>query len=173
MVLVIFLLVGLLVVVSLIPIKGNYKLFSVMSGSMEPDIPTGSLIFSKPALDYQVGDVITFYSGTKKSETTTHRITLVEISDSGKLFTTKGDSNDAPDLKKVTEEKVIGKKVASIALVGYILGYTKTLPGLFIVIIIPAAIIIYDELNKMKNEAKDIIQRRKAKKKAVNNEKSE
>lgn len=47
-----------------------------MSGSMEPTIPTGSLIISKPVAQYQVGDIVTFKSPNAKNslDRTTHRI---------------------------------------------------------------------------------------------------
>ncbi len=55
--------VVLFVVVSMFPIPGNYKLLIVQSGSMEPNIHTGSVVVVKPAENYKAGDVITF-SGT-------------------------------------------------------------------------------------------------------------
>ena len=162
-ILVLFLFVGLLVVFSFLPIKNNFKLFAVMSGSMEPTVHTGSLILSRPAESYHEGDIITFQSGKKKTETTTHRIVSVEMTGDGYLYVTKGDANDAPDLNKVAPSKVIGRVVGQIAGIGYILGYAKTLPGLLIVIILPAAIIIYDETKNIHHETKKIIAKRKEK----------
>jgi signal peptidase I len=61
----------LAIAATFIPIPGNYKVYSVQSGSMEPAISMGSLIFVRPAGDYNVGDVVTIKSG---KNTVTHRV---------------------------------------------------------------------------------------------------
>lgn len=47
---------------------------------------------------------------------------------------------------------------------GYVFGYVKTPIGLIFIIVIPATIIIYEELRKIRHETKQIIKRRKEKK---------
>ncbi|MCX6766117.1 MAG: signal peptidase I [Candidatus Moranbacteria bacterium] len=160
-------LIGVLVVFSFIPFPGNYKVFTVMSGSMSPAIHAGSLIFVKPLADYNVGDVITRRTRDPKI-TITHRIVSKEEINSPQLgpprlgeageaggkiaFETKGDANDAPDGEKFTKEGIVGKAFISVPLLGYPVSYAKTTPGLILLIIIPAVIIIYDEMQKIRNE---------------------
>ena len=72
-ILVLLVLIGVFVVFSFVPFPGNYKVFTVMSGSMSPAIHAGSLIFVKPLSDYNVGDVITRRTKDPKV-TVTHRI---------------------------------------------------------------------------------------------------
>lgn len=62
----------------------------VMSGSMEPTIATGDLVFVVKKNNYKVGDVILFRSG---KSCVLHRI--VEIN--GQEVITKGDANNAND----------------------------------------------------------------------------
>jgi signal peptidase len=52
---VVFLLtVAILLIVSTIPVTGNIKIMTVLSGSMEPAIKTGSVVIVKPFNDYKM-----------------------------------------------------------------------------------------------------------------------
>ncbi len=163
----VLLLLALLVIISLLPIKDNYKLYSVMSGSMEPAIGVGSMIASQPAGSYQVDDIITFYNKNSTKETTTHRIVEVSKEDSVTKYYTKGDANESQDGDYVTEERIEGKYLFRVPWLGYLIGYIKTLPGLILIIIIPTTIIIYEEVKKIKHEGKKIISKRADKKKEL------
>lgn len=160
-ILILLVLLGVFVVFSFIPFPGNYKVFTVQSGSMEPTIKTGSLIFVKPMADYSVGDIITRRTIDPKV-TITHRIVSKEEIQGKIAFETKGDANDAPDGEKFTKDGIIGKEIFKIPWFGYPVGYAKTTPGLILLIVIPAVIIIYDEMNKIKDEIKKKFQYRKA-----------
>jgi signal peptidase len=146
--------IGLLLTVSILPIRGNFRILSVISGSMEPTIKTGSLIVVKPADEYKQGDIITFRSTDAKQEkdNTTHRISAVEEVDGFVEYKTKGDANEVEDSDKVKLSQIIGKHLFSINYLGFILLYIKTLPGLLILIMVPATIIIYEEVKKIKTE---------------------
>lgn len=160
-ILVLLVLLGVFVVFSFIPFPGNYKVFTVMSGSMTPAIKTGSLVFVKPLGDYGVGDVVTRRT-TDPKVTITHRIVSKEEIQGQIAFETKGDANDSPDGEKFTQEGIVGKVFATIPFLGYPVAYAKTTPGLILLIIVPAVIIIYDEMNKIKGEIKKKFRYRKA-----------
>jgi len=164
--LIILFVVGLIVGFSLLPIKNNYKILSVMSGSMEPSIPVGGLILIKPVETYGIGDVITFRSKKSSSDKdlTTHRISSEKQTDAGISFITKGDANSNEDTVSVDFDQILGKRHLTIPVLGYLLTYIKTLPGLMLIIIVPATVIIYEEARKIKHEARFIIQRRREKK---------
>lgn len=159
--LVLLVLLGVFVVFSFVPFPGNYKIFTVQSGSMEPTIKTGSLIFVRPEADYNVGDIVTRRT-TDPKVTITHRIVSREELNGQIAFETKGDANNAPDGEKFTKDGIIGKEVFKLPYVGYPVGYAKTTPGLILLIIVPAVIIIYDEMNKIKEEIKKKFQYRRA-----------
>ncbi len=142
---------ALLVVVSLFPVAGNYKIMVVQSGSMEPAIKTGSVIIVKPADNYQTGDVITF-AGEDRKKTTTHRIVDTEVV-SGKVFyITKGDANNAEDSNRIAQERIIGKVLFSVPYAGYAVAAAKEPLGFALLIIIPAGIIIAEEMGKIWKE---------------------
>jgi signal peptidase len=169
-ILVLLIMVGVLIAVSLLPFKNNYRILAVMSGSMEPTIGTGALIIIKPVQEYKDQDIITFRTpnSNKKNDYTTHRIVKTETSNGNKTYVTKGDANKTDDTERVTQSEIVGKEFFSIALLGYVLGYIKTLPGLLIIVVVPAVIIVYEEINKIKSEAQRIINEKKKLKKAKN-----
>jgi signal peptidase I len=158
--------IGILVIFSFVPIKGNYKLFTVQSGSMEPTIKTGSLIFVKPLSDYSIGDIITRRTLDPKV-TVTHRIQERTEQNGTIIFKTKGDANQAEDSEFVDRESVVGKVLLWIPYLGYPVGFARTSQGIILIIVIPAVIIIYDEINKIKKEIVALKNKKKEEKENV------
>jgi len=150
---VVILAVVLLIIVSILPIPGNYRLLIVESGSMEPAIKTGSVVVVKPADSYKANDVITFEDGGK-DRTTTHRVVDVEVVSGQTQYITKGDANNAEDSSKVSENKVVGKVLTSIPYAGYILAMAKQPIGFVLLVIFPCAMIILEEVGKIWKELK-------------------
>lgn len=157
---------GVLVVFSMFPIAGNMKLLTVLSGSMEPQIHTGSMIFIKPAGEYNIGDVVT-KTTEDKDTTITHRIIEKELIDSKAVFVTKGDANNVADNEKVAQERIVGKVFLNIPYLGYAVNFAKTKQGMILIVIIPAVVIIFEELVKIKNEILRIRREKKEKKESV------
>lgn len=147
-------LIALLFIISIFPITGNYKVMIVQSGSMEPAIKTGSIVVVRPAVTYDVGDVITFGPTPKGKVPTTHRIVSENIKNGMESYATKGDSNDTADLKEVLQKDVIGKVYFSVPFVGYALAAAKEPIGFMILIIVPALLILFDEGKKIFSEFK-------------------
>lgn len=114
----------ILVVVSAftLPRAFGIKPFVVLSGSMEPTIPTGSLVFvDTKYTDVQVDDIITFGLSTgKKSVMVTHRVN--DIQDG--MIQTKGDNNDEPD-GWLDPEAVIGVVKLHIPWLGIVLDFLQ------------------------------------------------
>jgi len=153
-------LVILLLIVSTLPITGNYKVMTVISGSMEPKIKMGSVVVVKPhstssgQADYKIGDVITFGTISKTKSPTTHRINDIRVIDGKPIYITKGDANNAPDTREVQKKDIIGKVLFDVPYVGFAIDFAKKPIGFALIIIIPATIIIFDETRKIYNEIK-------------------
>jgi signal peptidase len=147
-------LVAILLIVSAFPIPGNYKVMVVKSGSMEPTIKTGSIVVVKPASDYKIGDIITFGPYSKTKAPTTHRIYEMKVEGGEPIYITKGDANNAPDTREIKKIDIVGKVLFSVPFVGYAVDFAKKPLGFALIIIIPAAIIIYDEIRKIFGEIK-------------------
>jgi signal peptidase len=135
-----------------------FQVFIVSSGSMEPAIKTGSAIVVSPKSDYQITDIATYYSGSDKKTTTTHRIVATD----GVVYKMAGDANDQPDPVLVPREKIIGSVRLSVPYVGYLAAQAKTPKGFILLVIVPATIIIYEELRSLFLDIKKIISTRKA-----------
>lgn len=146
--------VALLLIVSVFPITGNYKLMIVQSGSMEPAIKMGSIVVVKPASEYKVGDIITFGPVTKTKAPTSHRIYDIKVVDGNPVYITKGDANNAPDQREITKREIIGKVLFDVPYLGFAVEFAKKPLGFALIIIIPAAIIIFDEIKNIFQEMK-------------------
>ena len=166
---ILLMLVAVLLVFSMLPIKNNYKILAVTSGSMSPTISMGSLVVVKPNEQYKVNDIIAFNppDATRENEYVTHRIVDIDEAGGSSLYTTKGDANNVSDAQKIWASRIKGEVLFSIALLGYLLFYAKTLPGLIIVIAL-AAVIAYEEIKKIYSE---VGRMRSVKKKKINNNK--
>lgn len=109
---------------------GYYRIETVLTGSMRPDYPPGSVIvaFEKDKEKIQTGDVIVFRSpDTYGGEVVTHRVISARLTDTGDVYVrTKGDANPAPDPWEalVTTTKVWEVR-QSIPYVGYVAYYAK------------------------------------------------
>ena len=139
-------LMGLMLLATKVPVFGGIELKIVQSGSMEPNIPVGSLIVVKAAEQFEKGDVITFGTDTKTQIPTTHRIVNVTGSQGVLYFTTRGDANDVDDPVAVTRDDVIGKVVLSVPTLGFLLDFARTPRGFLFLVGVPAFLIILDEL---------------------------
>jgi len=146
--------IAILLIVSVFPIPGNYKVMVVQSGSMEPTIKQGSVVVIKPTGNYKIGDIITFGPYNKTKPPTTHRIYDIKVIDGKPIYITKGDANNAPDQQEVTQKDILGKAIFKIPFIGYAVAFAKKPWGFAIIIIIPAILIITDEIRKILQEIK-------------------
>ena len=101
-----------------IPKLFSFQLYSVLTKSMTPLYPVGSVIYVQEASpqDIVVGDVITFEMGENINYTTTHRV--VEINKENQYFVTKGDTNNAQDVDPVSFSRLIGTPKLCIPYLG-------------------------------------------------------
>jgi len=114
-----------------IPNAFGAKTVVVQSGSMEPSIHTGSLVFATPVAkeDIHIGDVISFNTNERKT-VMAHRV--VAVDEQGR-FRVKGDMNATVDAYPVPYENVVGIVRFSVPLAGYAMGFVKTQHGLIVV----------------------------------------
>ena len=101
------------------------RTYTVLSGSMEPAIPTGALLLVRPVQpeELESGDVITFHVG--EGMTATHRVVSRYESPDGILFQTKGDANSTADGKLIQENQIIGSPFVIIPGGGYLIWFLQ------------------------------------------------
>ena len=130
--------------------------YVVESGSMQPDIPTGSLCFINKKAKYEdmkFGDIIAFKINSNAFAT--HRI--VSITNEG--FETKGDANNVIDNIITTKDNYIGQNIFSIPYVGLwvlVIQTTrgKIILGTIIIVLFLAAILIGQPSRKKQKVSK-------------------
>jgi len=95
---------------------------AVLTSSMEPTLPPGTLVVSQPVETAQLraGDVITFQPHSGDPMLITHRIIALGYRADGELtFTTRGDNNSQPD-SPIVADQVMGKVIYNVPYVGYV-----------------------------------------------------
>ena len=124
----------LAVILTLLPVTVprfmGYEIFNVVSGSMEPAIPTGSAVYVQPAepSGLEKGDVIAFYSN---DSVVMHRV--VENRQIDGVLTTKGDANAGEDFGEVSYDDVIGKVIRHIPVLGQVMMIISGMTGRILV----------------------------------------
>ena len=97
--------------------------YVIVSGSMEPELPVGSLcMIDCQQKEPETGDIISYKAG---DSVITHRV--IEVTDEG--YVTKGDANDSKDPGIVKQKQVFGTCVFSIPKAGYAVMFFRSLKG--------------------------------------------
>lgn len=117
---------GLVVVVLglsvVIPRIGGGTSYTILTGSMRPTMPPGTLVVVRPVKpgEIKVGDVVTYQERSGQPDVVTHRVQSVRVTLDGTYsFVTKGDANDSADLKPVIPEQIRGVRWYSVRDIGY------------------------------------------------------
>ena len=107
----------------------GYQVYTVISGSMEPAIPTGSLVYIKDMepRDVADGDVIAFYGGHDSNAIITHRVVKNRVV-MGE-FITKGDANEKEDMNPIPYANFLGRVELSVPVVGELAQMLTSLEG--------------------------------------------
>lgn len=118
----------------------GYRVYTVISGSMEPELSVGDLLYVKPVdpSTIKVGDDVTFVLN-EDLVVATHRVIAVDVET--KHLYTKGIANDIEDAP-VHFNNVLGVVDFSIPLLGYVSDFIQNPPGMYITIAAGAVLII-------------------------------
>ena len=130
----------------------NFRMFTVISGSMEPKYKIGDVLISVETdpNDIKVGDVVSYHGEKRdvKGKVVTHQVINIEKDDQGKYyFHTKGICENCLVEDPVVSENqlygVVKYKVKALSAIYKVVG-TKV--GLFFFIILPLFYIIGSEI---------------------------
>lgn len=157
--------VALTVAISALPITGGIKILAVLSGSMEPAIHTGSVVLVRPHATYNIGDIITFKGTGAKQVSITHRVAEMRTDRGVPSYITKGDANNAADSRVISQKEVIGSVIFSVPYFGYAVETARKPYGFAALIILPALLIIGDQLSRVWKEIRNM---REKKETAIN-----
>ena len=142
----------------------GFRIYRVISGSMQPALQIGDVIIIKEANNYAEKDIITYDNGLT---TITHRIKSIN----GDEIITEGDANDAPD-KPITRDRILGKyffristfSVFSIMLTGKTI-YLIMMLVLFAIVLFAIIDRVTRNIEYRRNNFKKVIKEKEHKKK--------
>lgn len=119
-------LVGLIaVLVIALPMLTKSTPYTVLTSSMTPNYPAGTLVIVKPTdvQQIRIGDVITYQISSNQPAVVTHRVTQIiePTTPSGtESFITKGDANSLADAKPVKPVQVRGVVWYAVPYLGWV-----------------------------------------------------
>ena len=115
--------VGLALVVAVaVPRLAGAQPFTILSSSMEPRLPPGTLIVVRPVdpAKLGVGSVVTYQLHSGRPQVVTHRVHAQGVAMDGEpVFWTKGDANDAVDAAPVRAVQVRGELWYAVPYLGF------------------------------------------------------
>lgn len=148
----------------------GFSVFRVATGSMEPEIPVGSLLLSKatPLAQIKTGDVVCFVSMEPPTtgRVITHRVVSITTKTDGTiLLETRGDANLSADRYYVTGENLIGKVAWYTKegnLMAGVMAFLTNEVGFLIFVLFPilliAGFILRNCVRNIRNEMDTVIQ---------------
>ena len=98
----------------------GYQVYAVISGSMEPAISVGDLVYVRQAKPEAVeeNDVIAFFGTESSDAIILHRVVENRTVDGS--FITKGDANAQPDLSPVSYQRLLGAAKRTVPKLGQV-----------------------------------------------------
>ena len=117
------LVLGIAALAIVIPALVGGTALTVLTQSMEPKLPPGTLIIIRPTPidEIKIGDVLTYQIKSNEPAVVSHRVISRSVDTKGRTtFITKGDNNDLPDSSAVQAAQIKGTLWYSIPWLGYI-----------------------------------------------------
>ena len=156
--------VAALLAVNVGPLVFPYRVYTVLSGSMEPTIPVGSevVLLQVDASQIHVSDIITFQRPGHPDQLVTHRIvSTVKQPDGSSAWVTKGDANRVSDGWQIPAQGKGLRYAFHIPLIGYAFVMLQSPIGRIAFILAPALLLAAVVLNDVwKTEPVDRTRRR-------------
>ena len=120
----------------------GYQFKTVLSGSMEPEFMTGSIIAVKQVSSettFSPGDIVTYMS--KENTLITHRI--IDVKKNQSVFITKGDNNTGADVEPLLAHNIVGKYTGlTIPYIGYVLQIVNSKQGALWFLVLPGILLL-------------------------------
>jgi signal peptidase len=114
--------IGIAVVTVVLPRLTGWTPLTVLTGSMSPTLPPGTLVVVEPVdpAALAVGDVVTYQLHSDDPMLVTHRIISISETAGSTTYELQGDNNPDPDIDPVLPEQVQGRVAYAVPLLGYV-----------------------------------------------------
>lgn len=131
-ILVLFVMTAGLLAAVVVPKLAGAQPYTILTQSMEPNYPPGTLVIVRPSDSYGVGEAITYQIRSGDPEVVTHRVISTGVGRDGeRVFVTQGDNNPQRDEGNVQPGQIRGAVWYHIPYLGYVnnwlTGSTRTL----------------------------------------------
>jgi len=127
----------------------DFRMFTVVSGSMKPKYDIGDVLIAKEIEPYKikVGDTISYLGNVDsfKGKVVTHEVVGIDVIDGKYYFHTKGLANLVED-PIVSESQLFGKVIYKSFIISLIYKIVSTNVGFYLFIIVPILYIIVSEI---------------------------
>jgi len=125
----------------------GWQLQAVLSGSMSPTYPVGSLLVvgQIDASDVRAGMPIVFEDPLEPGRIVTHRV-VAPVPDDASAFRTRGDANAAADPAAVPARLVRGRVLWSVSGLGTALDWLRWPNGFLLLVAVPALLLAVTEV---------------------------
>jgi len=131
------------------------QLQAVLSGSMSPTFPHGSLIVMAPIdpADVAPGMAITFADPASPGRLVTHRVVAIAPGDTLQ-FVTQGDANPRPDPVPVPARMIRGRVLWHVRDLGTVLDWLQWPRGFLVLVVLPLALLAIAEVRNRRDHAR-------------------
>ncbi|MEI5674995.1 MULTISPECIES: signal peptidase I [unclassified Nocardioides] len=112
---------AVLTVAVVIPRVAGATPYTILTGSMQPHMPPGTLVVTRPVdpEDITIGSVVTYQLESGEAAVVTHRVIGIGVDGAGEpAFRTQGDANDVADALPVRAEQIRGERWYAVPYVG-------------------------------------------------------
>jgi signal peptidase I len=113
--------IAVVAVAVVVPRVAGATPYTVLTGSMQPDLPPGTLVVTRPVAqeDLAIGDVVTYQLRSGEPTVVTHRVVGIGVDGAGDVvYRTQGDANDVSDPLPVRPEQIRGELWYAVPVVG-------------------------------------------------------
>ena len=128
---------------------GGYRIFAVVTGSMEPVYKIGDVLLCKKIDEnkLKVGDDVTYLGkeDTFKDKIVTHRIVKIEKKDGNNIFLTQGVATKRID-PPIEYSQIYGKVSRKLVLLSALHSYSTSSMGFFVCVVIPIMLLVGTEI---------------------------
>ncbi|WP_160004453.1 signal peptidase I [Nocardioides sp. AX2bis] len=112
---------AIVVLAVIVPRVAGAEPYTVLTGSMTPAYPPGSMVVVRPSDDIVVGDAVTYQLESGEPAVVTHRVVGIGYDGEGdRSYTLQGDANEEPDSEQVRPEQIRGEVWYSLPWVGHL-----------------------------------------------------
>lgn len=135
-------------IVIVVPAVSGATPYTILTGSMRPAYPPGTLVVVRPVelADVRLGTVLTYQIESGRPEVVTHRVTEViqpNLPGGEPRFVTKGDANSATDPEPVRSEQIRGEVWYSVPWIGWVNNVVNGPMRAVIIPVVAGALFVY------------------------------